>query len=68
MEQRRGMERPHWLWQGYRAMGTIEVTLIIIILIALVLMFKGIIVDFVAGILDGIELQGEDFDPAQIAK
>ena len=30
MEQRRGMERPHWLWQGYRAMGTIEVTLIII--------------------------------------
>ena len=41
---------------------------IIIILIALVLMFKGTIVDFVARILDGIELQGEDFDPAQIAK
>ena len=56
MEQRRGMERPHWLWQGYRAMGTIEVTLIIIILIALVLMVKGTIVDVVAGILDGIEL------------
>ena len=68
MEQRRVMAYPHWVWQNYRAMGTIEVTLIIIILIALVLMFKGTIVDFVAGILDGIELQGEDFDPTQIAK
>ncbi len=68
MKQRREMAYPHWVWQNYRAMGTIEVTLIIIILIALVLMFKGTIVDFVAGILDGIELQGEDFDPTQIAK
>ena len=50
MKQGKKMAYPHWVWQSYRAMGTIEVTLIIIILIALVLMFKGTIVDFVAGI------------------
>ena len=49
-------------------MGTIEVIMIIIILIALVLMFKDTVVDFVAGILGGIESQSGTFDPTVIAK
>ena len=52
----------------YAGMGTLEIVLIIVVLIALVLMFKGTIVDFVSGILDGIESQWKNFNPAKIAK
>ena len=41
--------------------------LVISILIALALMFKDVIVDFVDGILDSIAGQGSVFDPASIA-
>lgn len=49
-------------------MGTIEIVLIIIILIALVLMFKNTVVDFVAGILGKISSQGSVFDPGALVK
>ncbi|MBQ5959916.1 MAG: hypothetical protein IJL53_04530 [Firmicutes bacterium] len=52
----------------YSGMGTLEIVLIIVVLIALVLMFKGTIVDFVSDILDGIKSQGKNFNPAKIAK
>lgn len=58
----------NWLKNDQTGMGTIEVILIIIILIALVLMFKDTVVDFVAGILGGIESQSGTFDPTVIAK
>lgn len=57
-----------WLKSDQSGMGTIEVILLIIILIALVLMFKDTVVDFVAGILEGIESQSGTFDPTAIAK
>jgi len=47
-------------------MATIETILLITILIALALMFKNVIVDFVDGILDNITSQGSIFDPASI--
>lgn len=58
----------YWLKNDQSGMGTIEVIMIIIILIALVLMFKDTVVDFVAGILGGIESQSGTFDPTIIAK
>lgn len=50
--------------QGNEGMGTIEIVLIIVILIALVLMFKNTIVSFVSGILSKISSQGSLFDPS----
>ena len=50
-----------------QGMATIEIVLVISILIALALMFKDVIVDFVDGILDSIAGQGSVFDPASIA-
>lgn len=47
--------------------GTIELVLLICVLIALALMFKDTIVDFVAGILDNISGQGSVFNPGSIA-
>lgn len=55
------------IFQNEDGMGTIEIVLIICILIALALMFKDTIVDFVAGILDNISNQGTVFDPGAIA-
>ena len=55
-------------WNREEGMGTIEIVLIIVILIALVLMFKNTVVDFVSGILEKISSQGSAFDPGSIAK
>ena len=49
-------------------MGTIELVLLICVLIALALMFKDTIVEFVAGILENISSQETVFDPGSIAK
>lgn len=46
--------------------GTLELVLLICVLIALALMFKDTIVDFVSGILDNISTQGTVFDPGAI--
>lgn len=45
-------------------MATIEVLLIIAVLIALVILFRGVIIGFVSNLLDGISSQGSSFDPA----
>lgn len=62
------------LWQRFKAlleneegMGTIELVLLICVLIALALMFKDTIVDFVSGILSNISTQGTVFNPGSIA-
>lgn len=47
--------------------STVETVLIIVILIALVLIFKNTIVDFVSGILDKIGRTDQIFDPSVIA-
>ncbi len=49
-------------------MGTIELVLLICVLIALALMFKDTIVDFVSDILGNISSQETVFDPGKIAK
>ncbi|HCA33748.1 MAG TPA: hypothetical protein DEP00_01190 [Lachnospiraceae bacterium] len=48
-------------------MATIEAILLICVLIALVIMFKDTIIDFVAGLLDNISGQGTVFDPDALA-
>jgi Flp pilus assembly protein TadG len=48
-------------------MSTIEIVLIIVILIALVLMFKNTIVEFVSNVLSKIASQGSIFDPSSVA-
>ena len=55
-------------WNREEGMGTIEIVLIIVILIALVLMFRNTVVDFVSDILEKISSQGAAFDPGSIAK
>ena len=55
-------------WNREEGMGTIEIVLIIVILIALVLMFKSTVVEFVSGILEKISSQGAAFDPGALAK
>ncbi len=49
-------------------MGTIELVLLICVLIALALMFKDTIVEFVADILGNISSQETVFDPGAIAQ
>ena len=49
-------------------MGTIELVLLICVLIALALMFKDTIVEFVEEILGNISSQETVFDPGAIAK
>ena len=58
-------EREQWDWlnQDLEGFGTLEVVLILVVLIALVIMFKDTVVDFVAGVL-----QSGNFDPTQIAR
>ena len=62
-------EREQWDWlnQDLEGFGTLEVVLILVVLIALVIMFKDTVVDFVAGVLQSIESQSGNFDPTQIA-
>ena len=48
--------------------GRDERVLILVVLIALVIMFKDTVVDFVAGVLQSIESQSGNFDPTQIAR
>ena len=60
--------RWNWMEEEQSGVGTIEIVLILVILIALVLMFKDTAVDFVEGILEGIESQSKSFDPTAIAK
>lgn len=54
--------------QDESGMATIEVILIIVVLIALVIMFKDVIIDFVSGLLDNISNQGDVFDPDTLAQ
>ena len=49
-------------------LGTIELVLLICVLIALALMFKDTIVEFVSDILGNISSQETVFDPGAIAK
>ena len=49
-------------------LGTIELVLLICVLIALALMFKDTIVEFVEDILGNISSQETVFDPGTIAK
>lgn len=49
------------------AMATLEAVLLIAVLVALVLMFKDTIVDFVSNVLDNISSQSSVFDPSSIA-
>lgn len=53
---------------GRKGMSTVEIVLIIVILIALVIMFKNTIIDFVSGILGKISSQGSVFDPGKLAR
>lgn len=53
--------------QDDSAMATIEAILLICVLIALVIMFKDTIIDFVSGLLDNISGQGTVFDPDALA-
>ena len=68
-----------WLWLLFQincfgrkalsrqeGMATIEVLLIIAVLIALVLLFKDVIIGFVSGLLDNISSQGSVFDPSSM--
>lgn len=52
--------------QNEDGFGTLELVLLVCVLIALALMFKDTIVDFVSGILDNISTQGTVFDPGAI--
>ena len=63
-------EREQWDWlnQDLEGFGTLEVVLILVVLIALVIMFKDTVVDFVAGVLQSIKSQSGNFDPTQIAR
>ena len=63
-------EREQWDWlnRDLEGFGTLEVVLILVVLIALVIMFKDTVVDFVAGVLQSIESQSGNFDPTQIAR
>lgn len=63
-----GREQWDWLNQDLEGFGTLEVVLILVVLIALVIMFKDTVVDFVAGVLQSIESQSGNFDPTQIAR
>ena len=47
--------------------GTLELVLLICVLIALALLFKNTIVNFVSGVLDTISNQGGAFNPASMA-
>lgn len=58
--------RLHEALKDEQGLATIETILIISILIALALMFKNVIVDFVDGILNSITSQGSVFDPSSI--
>lgn len=49
-------------------LGTIELVLLICVLIALALMFKDTIVEFVSDILGNISSQETVFDPSTIAQ
>ncbi len=51
-----------------RGISTVEIVLIIVILIALVLMFKNTIINFVAEVLGRISSQGAVFDPGELVK
>ena len=54
--------------ENEEGLGTIELVLLICVLIALALMFKDTIVEFVSDILGNISSQETVFDPSSIAK
>ena len=62
------MQRSRQAVNNEDGMGTIELVLLICVLIALALMFKDTIVDFVEGLLGNISSQETVFDPGAIAK
>ncbi len=47
--------------------GTLELVLLVCVLIALALLFKNTIIEFVSNMLDTISSQGSTFDPASLA-
>ena len=49
------------------AFGTLELVLLVCVLIALALLFKNTIIDFVSKLLSTISSQGSTFDPASLA-
>lgn len=55
------------LLKNEEGFGTIELVLLICVLIALALMFKDTIVEFVENLLSNISNQGTSFDPGVIA-
>lgn len=62
---RASLDRVHHDTKG---MSTLEIVLIIVVLIALVIMFRNTIVNFVSNILNKISGQGNTFDPGVIAQ
>lgn len=69
------MNKPEAFWRAClrkikdeEGMSTIEIVLIIVILIALVLMFKNTVVEFVSNVLGKISSQGSVFDPGVLTR
>ncbi len=62
----RGWEKLKSLFKDESGMATLEMVLLVCVLIALALMFKDTIIDFVSNVLDSIAGQGNAFDPASI--
>lgn len=62
------MQRGRQAVENEDGMGTIELVLLICVLIALALMFKDTIVEFVSDILGNISSQETVFDPGTIAQ
>ena len=56
------------LFSDQDGFGTLELVLLVCVLIALALLFKNTIVQFVSDILKTISSQGSSFDPASLAK
>ena len=53
--------------QDQDGFGTLELVLLVCVLIALALLFKNTIIDFVSNLLKSIASQGSTFDPASLA-
>lgn len=62
------MKDQKWLNGTEQAVNTIEIVLILVVLIALVIIFKDVIIGFVQNILQGIQSQSGNFNPATLAK
>lgn len=59
-------KKEEWLKQTQRMVTTVEIIMILIVLIALVILFKDVIIGFVEGLLEGIEEQSGVFNPGSL--